>query len=201
MRIKSDRDMLQLIFQYGNFLLILPKFDFEKAEIIISPSRRFCTTVSMLLIVFGYLMSAIGRFFSSYTFLEAIDSFLDFCTFLLLAITNITIVSDTLTKRTSWEELLKFILATNVTTTRKCYLLYLNLFLLLHAYYLLLLFFDAYVWLNAAESWLYKYYCFRVVQEYICLLMVFVMAVINSMLRSRFELLNNNLLGFKKNDM
>lgn len=197
MRIKSDRDVLQLMFKYGSFLLILPKFDFVKAEIITSPSRKFCTIISTLLIACGYTMSMVGRFFTSYTFLQTTDAVLDFFTLFLLAITNITIVSDTLTKRTSWMEFLKFLLATNVSVTKKRFLLYLNLFLLLHTYYFLLLFFDNYVWLNSTERWFYKYYFFRAVQEYFCLLMVFFMVVINSMLRARFKFLNSDLLDSK----
>lgn len=200
MKLKKDRDILQLVFKYGNMLLILPNFHFIEKEIGISPLRLINSVVLMLLIVCGYLISISGRIVHVYNHGDTgpIDSFLDFSTYFLLTVTNITIVLDSLMKRGAWKELLKFLLAADVFVSRKEYLLYTTLFVLLHIYYFLLFFFDSYVWLNAAEAPFYKYYFFRIVQEYMCLLMVFSMGIINSMLKARFKTLNNVLMDSRK---
>lgn len=193
--VNSDGDVLQFMFKYGNYILILPKFNFNQKLVHCSKSRLFATIVFMLLIGNGYIITVIGRFNIVYPLIEAIDRFLDFSTYTLLTTTNIIIILDSLIKRHAWEELLKLLLATNIRITKNQRLLYLTLFILMHVYYLLLLFFDNYIWLNAAEAYLYQYYILRILQEYLCLLMVFFMGMINSMLRSRFRELNHFLMS------
>lgn len=192
-KMNNDRDVLQAIFKYGNCMLILPKYDFVKNKVEISIWRVICSIVLILLTLLGFAISITGRIVESYDLVKGTQAFLDFSTYSLLTSINISIILEALLKRNAWEQLLKMLLATTVNVTRRQRLSYVFWFSLLHAYFLAVLIFDNYVWWHDAEAHLFKYYFLRILQEYPCLLMVFFTGVVNSMLRSRFEVLNTLL--------
>lgn len=186
--IRHDSDILQLVFRFGSFLLILPKFNFKTKSV---QTSVFNTIVFTLFVLCGYLFSVSGRIIFCYYLFGAIDKFLDFSTYTLLTLTNICIILEALLKRNVWQELIKLLLATNTSVTNRKWLFYLSLLLFLHIYYVLLLVADVNIWLRAEEEApLYKYYVLRIIQEYICLIMVFFMGLLSAMLRKRFKKLN-----------
>lgn len=175
------------MFKYGNFILVLPKCDFKSKSVEITRLRVINTTVFAFFVICGYLISAIGRIITTYKYLGAIHKFLDFSTYALLTFLNVCIILQAVVKRKAWQGLIKQLLTTNINTTKKQCFLYVSLFLLMHVYYFVVLFFENYIWLRAEEAPLYTYYFLSVLQEYYCLFMVFFMGLLNLMLRKRFR--------------
>lgn len=189
----ADSVVLKAAFKYGSFLMVLPPYDFSKKVVVSSVLKKVYCFIGLILITVEYTFSIIGRIDHHYKYMNAPNVLLDFATYSLLLLWNAVVLCNATFKCKAWEDFLRLLLSVDVKVTKKQRLLHVGLFVLLHIYYLSVLLFDFYFLLYSLEWHISQYYFFQIVQEYFCLLTIFSIGIINTMLRSRFEKLNKFL--------
>lgn len=189
---KSDRnDLIHLLHIYRIFS-ITPNFNFHKKKVVYSTWRNSYAVATICFVVIFYFISVIGRIKTHYFEIDGLNVFLDILNYLLLTITNILLVCNCLLKRNLWSKFLNAFLDTDNDTSIGRYFVYLKL-LLLHILYVTLLIFDIYVWTSSHGIEKYIFYFFRFIQEYHCVLGLILLQCFNSMLKTRFEILNRKV--------
>lgn len=186
----------QYICTYGSILGVLPPCHFESKNVNkLSEIHKYYSLliVSLMLVAYGY--STNGRFTETYPkFPSGTLMFTDFILSFLLTVTNLTsvILPSLLHPKVFCSFLELLYTYNNFTKSISCKSYYI-IFIVGHIILFIVFCYDYYVWFYLVTLYKYRYYCFRILQNYYVFIIVFIIHMFVSTLKQRFKKINELL--------
>lgn len=187
---------IQSICTYGSILGILPSC-YTKSNVGKRNSKisRFYSLFLVLIILVIYTYSINGRSVDSYPkFPSGTLLFTDFILSLLLTITNIvSIIIPLFIRQETFCSFLKLFFSYNDFTKRINCTPYYIIFIIGHIVLFAVFCYDYYVWFYLVAIYKYRYYSFRLLQNYYVFMTVFIIHLFVYTLKQRFKAINELL--------